>query len=152
RLAEKEGWDQESIAELPLDGPGRVKLPLKSVAKVVKDLGPNTIIRENVERKIVVQCNVAGRDVASVVADTRKLVDPIVTRERGYRVEYGGQFEAAEEAHRILGFLGAAVVLAIGFLLHLAFGTSRDAAFVMLNLPLALIGGVAGVFISGGVL
>ncbi len=152
RMSENGGWDPESIGDLPLDGPGRGKLPLKAVAGVVKDIGPNTISREDVERKIVVMCNVAGRDVASVVGDTRRLIDPIVSRERGYRVEYGGQFEAAEEANRTLGYLGAAVVLAIGFLLHLAFGTGRDAALVMVNLPLALIGGVAGVFVSGGVL
>jgi Cu/Ag efflux pump CusA len=75
-----------------------------------------------------------------------------VASQSGYRVEYGGQFESATEAGRILVLLGAMVVVGIGFLLHLAFGSARDALLVMLNLPLALIGGVAGVFISGGVL
>jgi Cu/Ag efflux pump CusA len=70
----------------------------------------------------------------------------------GYTVAYGGQFESAEEAGRLLGMLGIAVVLGIAFLLHLAFGLARDAVLVMVNLPLALIGGIAGVFISGGVL
>jgi Cu/Ag efflux pump CusA len=110
------------------------------------------VSRENVERKIVVMCNVAGRDVASVVEDSRRLVGPIVAQQPGYRVEYGGQFEAAAEAGRLLAILGLAVVVAIGFLLHLAFHSARDALLVMVNLPLALIGGVAGVFVSGGVL
>jgi Cu/Ag efflux pump CusA len=105
-----------------------------------------------VERKIVVQCNVAGRDVTSVVKDCQRLVDPIIASASGYRVEYAGQFESAAEANRLLVILGVVVIIGIGFLLHLAFGSSRDAALIMLNLPLALIGGVAGVFVSGGVL
>jgi CzcA family heavy metal efflux pump len=152
RLGEERGWTVDSIGDLPLDTPGGAKIPLKVVADVRKEMGPNTISREQVERKIVVQCNVAGRDLASVVADCRRLIDPVVAAEPGYRVAYGGQFESAQEAGRILGLLGVAVVIGIGFLLHLAFGSARDAALIMINLPLALIGGVAGVFVSGGVL
>jgi Cu/Ag efflux pump CusA len=105
-----------------------------------------------VQRKIVVQCNVSGRDVASVVDDIRQLVKPLVDQYPGYAVEYGGQFESAQAARRWLMILGVLVTLGIGFLLHLAFGSGRDAAFVMINLPLALIGGVLGVYVSGGVL
>jgi CzcA family heavy metal efflux pump len=154
RVAEEEGWSTQAVADVPLDAPGGAKIPLKAVAEIMKDTGPNTVSREDVERKIVVMCNTAGRDVISVVEDCRTLVDPIVgaERSRGYRVEYGGQFEAAQEAGVSLAMLGAAVVLGIGFLLYLAFGTARDAAFVMINLPLALIGGMAGVLVSGGVL
>jgi len=151
RVAESEGWTSSTLGQLPIDAPGGAKIPLKAVADVVKDTGPNTISRENVERKIVVMCNASGRDVASVVEDCRRLVNPIVAAEAGYRVEYGGQFEAAEAAGRPLGYLGIAVVVAIGFLLHVAFGSSRDACLVMVNLPLALIGGIAGVYVSGGV-
>jgi Cu/Ag efflux pump CusA len=152
RVADEEGWTSESIADVPVDAPNGAKVPLKAVADLVRDTGPNTISRENVERKIVVMANVAGRDVASVVEDCRRRVDPILAGERGYRVEYGGQFEAAADAGKRLAVLGAAVILGIGLLLHLAFGSARDAAFVMANLPLALIGGVAGVLVSGGVL
>ncbi len=144
--------DPETIGGILLDTPAGAKIPLRTVARVYKDTGPNTISRENVERKIVVMCNVSGRDVGSVVEEIRRRVDPIVAAEPGYRVEYGGQFEAAQEASRRLLFLGVAVVIGIGFLLHLAFGSARDAVLVMLNLPLALIGGVVGVFVSGGVL
>lgn len=152
RLDEGDGWMLETIGNVPLDAPSGAKIPLKRVASVVRTTGPNLISREQVQRKIVVQCNVSGRDVASVVEDTRELVKPIVDQYPGYSVEYGGQFESAEEAQRWLTILGLLVTVGIGFLLHLAFGSGRDAAFVMINLPLALIGGVLGVYISGGVL
>ena len=152
RLTEPEGWATGDIGELLIATPAGAKVPLKSLADIRKEAGPNYISREQVERKIVVMCNVAGRDVTSVVNDCKKVVDPLVGEVAGYRVDYGGQFESAAEAGRIIAMLGIAVVIGIGFLLHLAFGSARDAALIMLNLPLALIGGVVGVFVSGGVL
>lgn len=152
RLDEGGGWTLDSLGDVPLDAPAGAKIPLRRVASIVRSTGPNLIAREQVQRKIVVMCNVAGRDVASVVTDTRAVVDPIIAQHPGYSVEYGGQFESAEEANRWILILGVLVILGIGFLLHLAFGSGRDAAFVMINLPLALIGGVAGVYVSGGVL
>jgi CzcA family heavy metal efflux pump len=145
-------WTTETLGDLLIDTPGGAKVPLRTLARIIKDTGPNTISREQVERKIVVSANVAGRDVTSVVRDIQKLVKPLVAAQAGYRVDYGGQFESAASASRALLLLGVAVVIGIGFLLHLAFGSARDAALVMLNLPLALIGGVAGVFAGGGVL
>ncbi|MCW5554433.1 MAG: efflux RND transporter permease subunit [Verrucomicrobiae bacterium] len=145
-------WRLDTIGDLLVDTPAGAKIPLHSLARIQKDTGPNQILREQVERKIVVQCNVAGRDVTSVVHDIQKLVNPILADAPGYRVEYAGQFESAAEAGRILTLVGIGVVIGIGFLLHLAFHSARDAALIMLNLPLALIGGVAGVFVSGGVL
>ena len=152
RLADADGWRTDTLGDLLVDTPAGAKVPLRTLAEIRKDSGPNQVLREQVERKIVVQCNVAGRDVTSVVRDCQKLVNPILAATPGYRVEFGGQFESAEEAGRILLLVSIGVVLGIGFLLHLAFGSARDAALVMLNLPLALIGGVAGVFVSGGVL
>ncbi|MBI5684881.1 MAG: efflux RND transporter permease subunit [Verrucomicrobia bacterium] len=152
RLADPEGWRTEDIGELLVATPAGAKVPLKSLADIRKETGPNYISREQVERKIVVMCNAAGRDVTSIVNDCKKVVDPIVGEAAGYRVEYGGQFESAAEAGRIIAMLGVAVIIGIGFLLNLAFGSARDAALIMLNLPLALIGGVVGVFVSGGVL
>lgn len=142
----------EDLNDVLVDTPSGAKIPLRAIAEVRRETGPNVISREQVERKMVVMCNVAGRDVTSVVNDVRKLVNPILSAAHGYRVEYGGQFESANEANRLLGLLGIAVVIGIGFLLHLAFRSVRDAVLVMLNLPLALIGGVLGVFISGGTL
>ncbi len=142
----------DTLGDLLVDTPAGAKVPLRTLAEIRKDTGPNQVLREQVERKIVVQCNVAGRDVTSVVRDCQKLVNPVIAAAPGYRVEFGGQFESAAEAGRILLLVSIGVVIGIGFLLHLAFGSARDAALVMLNLPLALIGGVAGVFVSGGVL
>ncbi|MCI0747584.1 MAG: efflux RND transporter permease subunit [Verrucomicrobia subdivision 3 bacterium] len=145
-------WRLDTLGQVLVDTPGGAKVPLHSLAQIQKDTGPNQILREQVERKIVVQCNVAGRDVTGVVRDIQKVVNPILAAARGYRVEYAGQFESAAEAGRILTLVGIGVVIGIAFLLHLAFQSVRDAALVMLNLPLALIGGVVGVFVSGGVL
>ena len=152
RLADADGWRTDTLGDLLVDTPAGAKVPLRTLAEIRKDTGPNQVLREQVERKIVVQCNVAGRDVTSVVRDCQKLVNPVIAAAPGYRVEFGGQFESAEEAGRILLLVSIGVVIGIGFLLHLAFGSARDAALVMLNLPLALIGGVVGVFVSGGVL
>ncbi|MGZ8921139.1 MAG: efflux RND transporter permease subunit, partial [Limisphaerales bacterium] len=100
----------------------------------------------------VVMCNVAGRDVASVVNNVQKQVDPIIASQPGYRVEFSGQFESANEARARLSVLSIAVLIGVVFLLKVAFGSMRDAAIVMINLPLALIGGLIGVYITGGVL
>ncbi|HKS36439.1 MAG TPA: efflux RND transporter permease subunit [Verrucomicrobiae bacterium] len=145
-------WRLDTLGDVLVDTPSGAKVPLYSLAQIQKDTGPNQILREQVERKIVVQCNVGERDVTGVVHDIQKLVTPILAGAPGYRVEYSGQFESAAEAGRTLTLVGLGVVIGIGFLLHLAFRSARDAALIMLNLPLALIGGVAGVFVSGGVL
>jgi CzcA family heavy metal efflux pump len=128
------------------------RLPLSALADIRNDRAPYSITRENVQRKMVVMANVAGRDLASVVDDIRRRVAAEVQLPAGYHVEYGGQFESAEEAGRVLIFLGLAVIVGIFLLLFVAFRTARDALLVMLNLPLAIIGGVVGVFVSGGVL
>ncbi|MEW5967853.1 MAG: efflux RND transporter permease subunit [Pseudomonadota bacterium] len=128
------------------------RLPLSALADIRNDRAPYSISRENVQRKMVVMANVAGRDLASVVADIRKAVAAGVTVPAGYHIEYGGQFESAEAASRTLLVLGVAVTVGIFLLLFIAFRTARDALLVMLNLPLAMIGGVIGVFAAGGVL
>ncbi|MEE8484966.1 MAG: efflux RND transporter permease subunit, partial [Acidimicrobiia bacterium] len=119
---------------------------------IYEDRGPNFISRENVQRKIVVMCNVAGRDMRGVVDDTRAAIALSVDMPRGYYVEFGGQFESAEATNRRLSVLGLLVIAGMGFLLHLVFGSVRDTLLIMVNLPLALIGGVVGVWVSGGVL
>ncbi|MBI5331104.1 MAG: efflux RND transporter permease subunit [Betaproteobacteria bacterium] len=128
------------------------RLPLSALADIRNDRAPYSISRENVQRKMVVMANVAGRDLASVVADIRTQVAAQVKLPAGYHVEYGGQFESAEAASRTLLLLGIGVTVGIFLLLFIAFRTVRDALLVMLNLPLAMIGGVIGVFAAGGVL
>ncbi|HEY6507351.1 MAG TPA: efflux RND transporter permease subunit, partial [Vicinamibacterales bacterium] len=144
--------DFARLGELPVDTPAGGTVPLKLLADVRREEGANMVLRENVQRRIVISANVAGRDLGSVVQDMRSAVARDVVLPKGYRVEYGGQFESQQSASQRLLLLGVAVLAGVFMLLVLAFGRARDAVLVMLNLPLALIGGVAGVFLSGGVL
>jgi CzcA family heavy metal efflux pump len=144
--------DLERIADLPIDTPGGSPVPIRLLADVRREEGPNMILRENVQRRIVISANVAGRDLGGVVDDIRSAITQAVPMPTGYRVEYGGQFESQQTASRRLLVLGLGVVAGVFMLLVLAFGRARDAVLVMVNLPLALIGGVAGVFLAGGVL
>ncbi|HZI81953.1 MAG TPA: efflux RND transporter permease subunit [Vicinamibacterales bacterium] len=144
--------DFDRVADLPIDTPSGATVPVRVLADVRREEGPNMVLRENVQRRIVVSCNVAGRDLGSVVADIQRAVSESVALPPGYRVEYGGQFESEESASQRLLAFGVLVIAALFMLLVLAFGRARDALLVMVNLPLALIGGVAGVFLAGGVL
>lgn len=144
--------DLAVIGKTLIDSPSGAKVPLDSVADVYEDRSPNFISREGVQRKIVVQCNVAGRDLLGVVNEIEAAVGAQVKLPQGYRVEYGGQFESEAEASRRLLVLGGGVIVAILLILATAFHSTRDALIIMLNLPLALVGGVAGVYFAGGVL
>jgi CzcA family heavy metal efflux pump len=144
--------DLESVGNTMIQTPDRAQIPLAAVASLDRDRGPNFVMRENVQRRIVVQSNVTGRDLRSVVNDIRTRVQQNVRLSQGYRVEYGGQFENEAQASTQLLWLSLAVVIAIFFVLSSAFGSSRDGLLVMVNLPLALIGGVLGVYLMGGVL
>jgi Cu/Ag efflux pump CusA len=144
--------DLDVVGRTLIDSPSGAKVPLESVADVYEDRSPNFISREGVQRKIVVQCNVADRDLLSTVREIEAAVAANVKLPQGYRVEYGGQFESEAEASRRLLVLGAVVIVAILLILATAFHSTRDALIIMLNLPLALVGGVAGVYLAGGVL
>ena len=144
--------DFDRIADLPIDTPSGEAVPIRVLAEVRRETGANMILRENVQRRIVVSCNVAGRDLGGVVEDIQAAVGSQVAMPAGYRVEYGGQFESQQSATERLALLGGGVIAGLFMMLVLAFGRARDALLVMLNLPLALIGGVAGVFLAGGVL
>jgi CzcA family heavy metal efflux pump len=146
------GADFERVADLPIDTPDGSVVPVRQLADVRREQGPNMVLRENVQRRIVISCNVAGRDLGSVVRDIQTAIGQRVPMPAGYRVEYGGQFESEESASQRLLGLGVLVIAALFLLLVVAFGQPGDALLVMVNLPLALIGGVAGVFLSGGVL
>lgn len=152
RYAVDDSPDLESVGATQIQTPDRRQIPLSAVATLQRDRGPNFVMRENVQRRIVVQSNVTGRDLRSVVHDIQARVGQNVAMPQGYHVEYGGQFESEAQASRQLLWLSAGVVIAIFFVLSSAFGSSRDGLLIMLNLPLALIGGVAGVYLAGGVL
>jgi CzcA family heavy metal efflux pump len=125
-------------------------VPLNAIAEVTKRRGPNTISRENVQRKLVIMANVAERDLISVVNDIRTTINNNIELPTGYFIDYGGQFESAQSAGSKLIALGIVVIIGIFFLLVTAFKSIRDASLIMLNLPLALIGGIIGVWIIGG--
>ena len=144
--------DFERIADLPIDTPASGQVPVRLLADVRREEGANMVLRENVQRRIVVSCNVAGRDLGGVIDDIRANIAQSAPMPAGYRVEYGGQFESQQSASQRLGLLFVGVLAGLFMLLVLALGRARDAVIVMANLPLALIGGVAGVFLAGGVL
>ena len=143
--------DLDAIAATPIDTPVGGRVPLKLLTTMVREMGPNTISREGVQRKMVVQANVAGRDLSSVVADMKARIAKQVTFPEGYFVVYGGQFENAEQATRTIAWLSGGVVLAIFLLLTVALSSIRNALLTLINLPLALIGGVVAVALTSGV-
>ena len=140
-----------AIAQVVFDTPTGRRVPLSQLARVTSERGPNTVSRENVQRKIVVQANVAGRDLGGTVDEIRRTVAESVTLPDGYHLEYGGQFEAQEESTRTLSALSLLSVAAIFLILFAEFRSARTATLVMANLPLALIGGVLAVALTGGV-
>lgn len=142
----------DKIGEVLMDTRDGQKIPLNYVASVVSVSGPHTINRENVQRKTVVSANVAGRDQKSVVAEIRQKIEASVRLPLGYRIEYGGQFEAEAAASQRLLIASAVSLLVIFFLLFLEFRSFSLAAIILINLPLALIGGVAGVWLTSGML
>jgi len=142
----------ETISRTLIDTPAGAKVPIGQVAEVRSDQGPNTINRENVQRRIIIQCNVAGRDLGGVIADVRAAIASKVALPQGYFVQYGGQFEAQEKASRQITLLSVVAVGGIFLLLYIALKRARPALLVMANLPLSLIGGVVMVFLSGGTL
>ena len=144
--------DFESVRNARLITSTGAHVPLHALAHLRRTRDANTISRENVQRLRVVVANVADRDLVSVVEDIRTRLATEMTLPTGYYIEYGGQFQSAEQATRTLLVLSGIAVVGIFVLLMMALGTARDAGLVMLNLPLALIGGVAGVYLADGVL
>ena len=148
RLAEDERARIEQVGDLMLRGAGGATVRLREVADIGPERTSNLIARENAQRKAIVSTNVAeGYNLGELVKAVREKVDPIVAR-AGCTVDYGGQFEAQQSASRTILVMGGVVAVAMFLLLQLATGRSRTAVLVMLNLPLALIGGVAAIYIT----
>lgn len=143
------GIDQ--IRRIAVDTPNG-KVPLEQLAEVKSASGPNTINRENVARKIVISANVADRDLHGVVSDIQRTIEEKIELPEGYHVEYGGQFESEQAASRILTMASMLSLLVIFLLLYKQFHHLRQSAVVLLNLPLALIGGVFAVRFSDGII
>ena len=143
--------DIEVIGNLLVDTPNGQKIPLAQVAKIEYGTGPNTINRENVSRFIVVSSNVVGRDLGSVIKDIRDKVKQQVQLPPGYYIEYGGQFEAQEGATKTLLSAGGLAFVAIAVILYFAVKSIPATIMILVNLPLALIGGVISVALTGGI-
>ena len=142
--------EADKIRNLMIDtGDGR-KIPFEYVADIVSSTGPNTINRENVQRKIVVSANVAGRDLRSVVNDIKSNIETEVKIPEGYHIEYGGQFESEQAASRTLLITSLLALMVILILLYHQFRNVKISAVVLLNLPLALIGGVYAIWFTSG--
>jgi Cu(I)/Ag(I) efflux system membrane protein CusA/SilA len=142
----------DRIGNLTVDAAGGRKIPLSHIAEITSSTGPNTINRENVMRKIVISANVAGRDLKGVVDDIRKAVNAEIVLPEGYHIEYGGQFESEQAASRTLLIASVFSVLVIFLLLFNQFKNATQSSVILLNLPLALIGGVFTIFFTGGVI
>ena len=143
--------NMEQIGNLMIDANGQ-KVPLHYVAEILPLVGPNTISRENVQRKIVVSANVAGRDLNGVVNDIQKTVGEQITLPEGYHVEYGGQFESEQAASRTLFLTSVISILLIFLLLFNEFHSMPLSGIIMLNLPLAIIGGILSIWFTSGII
>jgi Cu/Ag efflux pump CusA len=142
----------ENIRNTLIDTHEGQKIPLEYVADVVSTSGPNTINRENVQRKTVVSANVAGRDQKSVVEEIKKAIDAKIKLPEDYHIEYGGQFEAEAEASKTLLWTSVMSLLIIFLILFQEFRKFKTASIILLNLPLALIGGIISIYFTSGIL
>jgi len=148
RLAEEERERVDQVMDLQLRGIGGAIVRLREVADIGRERTSNLIMRENAQRKAVISTNVGeGYNLGDLVEQVRERVDPIV-HEAGYTVDYGGQFEAQQSAARTIYLMGAGVAVVMFLLLQVSTGRSRTALLVMLNLPLALIGGILAIYLT----
>ncbi|EJW98054.1 heavy metal efflux pump, CzcA family [gut metagenome] len=150
KVKDEERDEMEKIRDLMIDtGDGR-KIPLDYVADVVSAMGPNSISRENVKRKIVISANVADRDLRSVVNDIQQQIEASIQLPEGYHIEYGGQFESEQAASRTLALTSFISLVVIFLLLYHEFRSVKESGVILLNLPLALIGGVFALVLTTG--
>ena len=149
KTSENSRKSMETISDLMIDAQGK-KIPLSYIAEIRSAAGPNTINRENVQRKIVISANVSGRDLRGVVNDIQKAVDQKIQLPEGYHIEYGGQFESEQAASRTLLYTSFMSLLVIFLLLYHEFKDAKESGIIMINLPLALIGGVLILWFTSG--
>ena len=142
--------EMDKIRDLMIDTPNGQRIPVSYVADVVSTVGPNTVSRENVKRKIVISANTSGRDLRGVVNDVQEIIDTEVKLPEGYHVEYGGQFESEQAASRTLLLTSLMSIVVIFLLLYMQFKNAAQSGVILLNLPLALIGGVFALMFTSG--
>jgi cobalt-zinc-cadmium resistance protein CzcA len=149
RFAPEFRQDREAIGNILITAPGGAKVPLRELTTIEEMVGPRQVTRENNQRFIAVQCNVRGRDIGSFVADAQKAIAAKVSLPPGYFVTWGGQFELQQEANRRLKLVVPATILIISLLLYSSFGSLKNCLLILLNIPLALVGGVLGLWLTG---
>ena len=149
RFAEEARNDAESIRHILIAAPGGAKVPLDQLADIVEITGPRQITRENNQRFITVQCNVRGRDIGSFVADGQKILAEKIQMPPGYLVSWGGQFELQQEANKRLALVVPVTLLIILLLLYMNFGSLKNTFLILFNIPLALVGGVVALWLTG---
>ena len=142
--------EMEKVRNLMIDTPDGQKVPLTYVADIRSASGPNTISRENVKRKIVISANTSGRDVRSVVNDIQRCIDEEIKLPEDYHIEYGGQFESEQAASRTLLLTSLMSIVVIFLILYTQFKSAAHSAIILINLPLALIGGVFALVVTTG--
>ena len=152
RFDEKNRGSIDQITNTIFRTPAGMNVPLNQLAEISSQKGSNIISRENVQRKIIVQANIEDRDLRSVINEIQQRIESNVAFPPGYYVEYGGQFENEQRATRIISLLSIAAITLIFLILYLEFHSLKTALLVMINLPLALIGGIFSVYFVDGII
>ena len=151
RLPDDERNNEEAIGRALLETPSGHLVPVSEIADIYMEPGPNTINHENTQRRIIVSCNVSGRDLGSAVKEIQASIHDQVPMAQGYFISYGGQFESQQAASRLILFLSIFSVAGIFLALYSYFKSSRIVLQIMLNIPLALIGSIIAVWLTGSV-
>ena len=149
RFTEEARNDAESIRHILISAPGGAKVPLDQLATIDEIIGPRQITRENNQRFITVQCNVRGRDIGSFVVEGQEAIAEKVQMPPGYLVSWGGQFELQQEANKRLALVVPVTLLIILLLLFMNFGSLKNTFLILFNIPLALVGGVVALWLTG---
>jgi heavy metal efflux system protein len=139
---------REAIANILIPSPQGAKIPLSELAQVEEITGPRQITRENNQKFVAVQCNVRGRDIGSFVADAQAMISSKVNLPPGYLVHWGGQFELQREANKRLAIVVPVTLLIVFLLLFSTFKSLRNCFLILLNIPLALVGGIVGLWLT----
>ena len=140
---------KEGISDLLIDGPNGLKIPLSQLASIEEVIGPRQITRENNQRFISIQCNVTGRDIGSFVEDAQTAIQQKIKMPPGYFMTWGGQFRLQQEANKRFAVVIPITILLVFFLLFLSFNSVKNALLILLNIPLALVGGVVALWVTG---
>ncbi len=151
KLNDEYRGDEQAIADMLIDTPTGAKVPLRAVADVIAGAGPNQILRENGQRRMVIQANVAGRDLGGAIADLQRAIGEQVALPTGYFITYGGQFEAQQQAVRIIGLLSIVSLLLMYAIVYSHFRSHRITICILMNIPQAAIGAVAVIWLTTGV-